>query len=90
MFSYVSPEQRVPWDHPLRALRKLTDAVLGSLSVEFDQLYPASERPSIAPEYILLSVRTRGNLALTPCSTSGFHNVDFCLWPSIPSLQMSS
>ena len=53
MFSYVSLEQRVPVDHPLRAVRKLTDAVLGSLSAEFDVLYADSGRPSIAPEYIL-------------------------------------
>src|SRR6202166_5118669 len=53
MFSYVSLEQRVPADHPLRAVRKLTDAGLGTLSPEFDALYAASGRPSIAPEYIL-------------------------------------
>jgi transposase len=53
MFSYVSLEQRVPVDHPLRAVPKLTDAVLASLSREFDALYADSGRPSIAPEYIL-------------------------------------
>src|ERR1700688_1729191 len=53
MFSYVSLEQRVPADHPLRAVRKLTDAGLGTLSPEFDALYAVSGRPSIAPEYIL-------------------------------------
>jgi transposase len=53
MFSYVSLEQRVPGDHPLRAVRKLTDAVLLTLSPEFEALYAASGRPSIAPEYIL-------------------------------------
>ena len=53
MFSYVSFEQRVPWDHPLRAVRKITDAVLGALSAEFDALYADSGRPSVAPEYIL-------------------------------------
>ena len=53
MFSYVTLEQRVPADHPLREIRKLTDVVLGSLSEEFDSLYSASGRPSIAPEYIL-------------------------------------
>jgi transposase len=53
MFSYVSLEQRVPQDHPLRALCKLTDAVLQTLSAEFDALYANSGRPSIAPEYIL-------------------------------------
>jgi transposase len=53
MFSYVSLEERVPHDHPLRAVRKLTDGVLRSLSPEFDALYADSGRPSIAPEYIL-------------------------------------
>ncbi len=53
MFSYVSLEQRVPADHPLRAVRKLTDTVLRSLNREFDALYADSGRPSIAPEYIL-------------------------------------
>jgi transposase len=53
MFSYISLEQRVPQDHPLRAVRKLTDAVLRPLSPEFDALYADSGRPSIAPEYIL-------------------------------------
>src|ERR1700722_19221787 len=53
MLSYVSLEQRVAADHPLRAVRRLTDAVLGTLSPGFDELYAASGRPSIAPEYIL-------------------------------------
>jgi transposase len=53
MFSYVSLEQRVPADHPLREVRKLADEVLRSLSGEFDSLYHSTGRPSIAPEYIL-------------------------------------
>jgi transposase len=53
MFSYVSLEQRVPADHPLREVRKLTDTVLRSLSPELDAIYADSGRPSIAPEYIL-------------------------------------
>jgi len=53
MFSYVSLEQRVPQDHPLRGIRKLTDEVLGSVNEEFDKLYADSGRPSLAPEYIL-------------------------------------
>jgi transposase len=53
MFSYVTLEQRVPQDHPLREIRRLTDVVLRSLSQEFDSLYSASGRPSIAPEYVL-------------------------------------
>jgi transposase len=53
MFSYVRLEQRVPEDHPLRAVRKLTEQVLRSLSPGFDNLYAASRRSSIAPDYIL-------------------------------------
>jgi transposase len=53
LFSYVSLEQRVPQDHPLRAVRKLTDTVLRTLSPEFDALYADSGRPSIAMGYIL-------------------------------------
>ncbi|HEY3707017.1 MAG TPA: IS5 family transposase [Terracidiphilus sp.] len=53
MFSYVTLEQRVPREHPLRAIRKLTDEVLRSLSAEFDGLYSDLGRRSIAPEYVL-------------------------------------
>jgi len=38
MFSYVRLEQRVPQDHPLREIRRLTDGVLRSLSQEFESL----------------------------------------------------
>jgi transposase len=34
-------------------VRKVTDAVLHSLSPDLDELYAESGRPSIAPEYIL-------------------------------------
>ena len=53
MFSYISPEQRVPQDHPLRAIRAMTDEALGSLSREFEKLYAPVGRPSIAPEKLL-------------------------------------
>jgi transposase len=53
MFSYLTLEQRVPADHPLRKIRKLTDEVLRSLSDEFDKLYAATNGASIAPEYML-------------------------------------
>ena len=56
MFSYVSLEQRVPADHPLRELRRVTDAVLRSLNAEFDPLDAGSGRPSIGREYILLAL----------------------------------
>jgi transposase len=53
MFSCLTLEQRVRKDHPLRAIRPLADAVLKSLSPDFDSLYSSSGRPSIAPEYVL-------------------------------------
>ncbi len=53
MFSYVSPEQRVPRDHPLRAIRQLVDEILRDLSRDFDTLYAKVGRPSIPPERLL-------------------------------------
>ena len=53
MFSYVTAEQRVPKDHPLRAIRVLVDEVLREMSVEFDGLYATVGRPSIPPERLL-------------------------------------
>lgn len=53
MFSYFSPESRVPPEHPLRAIKRDADAVLGSLSREFDELYAETGRPSIPPERLL-------------------------------------
>jgi transposase len=53
MFSYLSPEQRVPTEHPLRAIRQLVDRALKGLSATFEQIYAASGRPSIAPEKLL-------------------------------------
>jgi transposase len=47
MFSSVSPEQRVPKDHPLRTIRALVDEVLADMSREFDRLYATTGRPSI-------------------------------------------
>jgi len=53
MFSYISAEQRVPEDHPLRALRVMADAALVRLGPAFDAIYARSGRPSIAPEKLL-------------------------------------
>jgi transposase len=49
----VSCEQRVPVDHPLRAILPLVDAALAALSAEFEQLYALNGRPSIPPEKLL-------------------------------------
>ena len=53
MFSYLSPEQRVRPDHPLRAIRRLTDEVFATLSPRFTRMYSAIGRPSIPPEQLL-------------------------------------
>jgi transposase len=53
MFSYLSPEQRVPADHPLRAIRQITDKVLQRLSRVFSRMYSRVGRPSIPPEKLL-------------------------------------
>lgn len=46
-------EDRIPGNHPLREIRKLTDSVLASLNDTFDQIYTDFGRPSIPPEYLL-------------------------------------
>jgi transposase len=53
MFSYLSPEDRVPAQHPLRAIRSMVDAALKNLSSTFAALYSTMGRPSIAPEKLL-------------------------------------
>ena len=53
VFSYVSPEQRVPQDHPLRVLRVMTEEALREVQPRFNKLYAKSGRPSIAPEKLL-------------------------------------
>jgi len=56
MFSYVSPEKRVPADHPLRPIRKMVDEILKEMSPRFAKLYSEVGRPSIAPERLLRSL----------------------------------
>jgi transposase len=53
VFSYLSPEERVRPDHPLRAIREMVDVVLSQLSRSFDSMYAKVGRPSIAPEKLL-------------------------------------
>jgi transposase len=52
IFSYISPEQRVRKDHPLRPIRGMVDEVLKELSPEFDKMYAKAGRPSIPPEQL--------------------------------------
>ena len=53
MFSYLSPEARVPQDHPLRPIRQMVNQALAELSGEFQAMYSREGRPSIPPEKLL-------------------------------------
>ncbi len=53
MLCLMSPEDRVPERHPLRAIKKMVDAALWELSPVFDGMYSAVGRPSIPPERLL-------------------------------------
>src|SRR5919107_3792698 len=53
LFSYVDVEERIPARHPLRKVRQIVNEALASLDAEFDRLYAAEGRPSIAPERLL-------------------------------------
>jgi transposase len=52
-YSYVSQEDRIPADHPLRAIRAMVDGVLTRLSSRFAKMYSDTGRPSIPPEQLL-------------------------------------
>jgi transposase len=53
MFSYLSPEDRVPANHPLRAVLVIAERVLAQMSGLFDQMYSSTGRPSVPPEKLL-------------------------------------
>jgi transposase len=53
MFSYLSPEERVPVGHPLRPIRAMVDDVLSRMDARFEEMYSSIGRPSIAPEKLL-------------------------------------
>jgi transposase len=56
MFSYVTLEDRVPAEHPLRAIRKTVDEILRAMAKDFDGLYAKTGRPSIPPERLLRGI----------------------------------
>jgi len=53
LFSYISLNDRIPADHPLRRLKVLVDALLKSMDAQFNQVYSTEGRPSIPPEHLL-------------------------------------
>ena len=56
LFSYLSPEVRVPQHHPLRSIRKMANKALEELSPVFQRTYAKTGRPSIPPEQLLRSL----------------------------------
>lgn len=57
MFSYVSPEARVPTKHPLRPIWATVSEALVQMDDKLEKLYSQTGRPSIAPEYFTPSAR---------------------------------
>src|SRR5258705_10839863 len=53
MWSRISPEDRVPEDHPLRPIREMVNGVLSDMSPCFTRVYAREGRPSIPPEGLL-------------------------------------
>jgi transposase len=53
VFSYVSPEARIPATHPLQPMRAMVDQVLNELSPAFSRLDAETGGPAIAPERLL-------------------------------------
>ena len=60
LFSYLSPEARVPATHSLRRIRQFVDTALTALSPTFAKLYAHTGRPSIAPEKLLRALLLQG------------------------------
>jgi transposase len=56
VFSYRSPAERVPMDHPLRAVKEMANRALKELSPEFDKMYAPTGRSSIPPEKMIRSL----------------------------------
>ena len=69
MWSYISPEQRVPAGHPLRPIRAMVDTILVELSPEFAKLYSPVGRPSI---------RRRSCCGHSCCKSSTAHAANGC------------
>ena len=88
MFSYLSPEERVPATHPLRPIQQYVDTALPALSPQLAKLYAHTGRPSIAPEkllralllQVLYSLRSE-RLLMEACSTTcWFAGLSALIW----------
>jgi transposase len=53
VFSALTPDQLVPADHPIRAIKPIAERALQSISPTLNQMYARIGRPSIPPEHLL-------------------------------------
>lgn len=70
MFSYVTMEQRIPADHPIRRIRGMVDESLRQMDSSLSAMYARGGRPSIAPERLL-----RAQLLMVLYSISSEHRL---------------
>ncbi len=62
MYSYISMEDRVPQEHPLRGIRRIADEVMKGLSPRFARMYSEIGRPSIPPGAVVASIDASGTI----------------------------
>src|SRR2546421_8178105 len=75
VFSYISPEQRVPQDHPLRSLRAMTDEALRGLQPRFNKLYAKTAATGNGQKtFILLQGTCRSCGTLSPSASILYAN----------------
>ncbi len=79
MFSYFSPEQRVPSQHPLRAIKAHADDILAELSPVFDAIYSKMGRVQTGTKDTLLARESESELkryldGSRPSAVSGGHS----------------
>lgn len=53
MLTAITPDAKVPPDHPIRAIKPIVDRALTELSPIFGAMYAKVGRPSIPPEHLL-------------------------------------
>ena len=54
IFSYISPEKRVPADHPLRPIRKMVDEILKEMSPRFAKPYSDVGRRRLTTKFRMM------------------------------------
>ena len=53
MLTAITPDAKIPQDHPIRAIKPIVDRALLELSPVFSAMYAKVGRPSIPPEHLL-------------------------------------